>query len=80
MPATIRRASRVDVWGYTERGDILKVIGAMVVLAATIVTSVVPFITRTSGIDIATAALILAGLVAIGTALGQIRDAISPRC
>jgi hypothetical protein len=80
VPATIRRASWVDVWAYTERGDILKVIGALVVLAAAIVTAVVAFITRTSGIEIATAALVLACLVAIGTAWGQIHDVISPRC
>ncbi len=80
VAGTLRPAKWGDVYAYTEKEDIVKIIGAAATLVAAIIAAVAAFFTRETGVWIA-AGLLFFACVAVGvTARSEIRDAVTPRC
>jgi hypothetical protein len=80
VPAKLERASYGDVFRHTDRESAMKVLTAAVVAAAAIAASIVAFVTRKSGVDVAAVVLGLAALAALLRARAEIRDVTRPKC
>jgi hypothetical protein len=80
LTATVERASWGDLYSYTEREAVIKIVLAILVAVAAIIGAVIAFLASTSGTTITAVVLVLAAAVALLTARSDIRDAVAPKC
>jgi hypothetical protein len=80
VPATVQGASWADVYTYTDREAVFKIVLAVVTTIAALIAAVVALLASTSGTTIAAIVFVLGAAAALLTARSDIRDAVEPKC